>query len=606
MMMAGSSKQYDATSGITSFAGEGQGCKFDRQDRWASRGGNKSWVREHRTLRTSLCSPMGIPRGPGIPAFRKGLGSDDLVRELGEDVVPERIPLPVDVVQVVDAESNSWMPSSHGANRDPKVKVRDIGGTPVRTNMQVRISPSGDVHFAQQAYSVVYGNHPKYFACVGPVGQCVPEPVPPSSDPATGLSTEEMATVRNGYVVSEESLQPRAQILRHTSLEGANWETSSAACLAAFAVAKKNKRLGANAVNKQDALEDVVEVLTDAQSRVFRALAARCGYPSLDRPDMAVAAKELCRAFARPTRKDVEALEHVTRYLVHTPRLMYDYKCVDINNSMEVFVDTDFAGCQHTRRSTSGGAIVVAGHLLKHWSSTQATIALSSGEVELCGIVKCATHALGFQRVAAVLGVKLSINMWSGATAAMGTCRRRGLGKVRHLSCADLWIQERLRAGELTLSKILGSDNPAACLTPFVGRPSLHKLLPLMGLSREEGRAQSAPQLAQCITFQIPRDVPLPCKKILLVVLLRDIDNIINNMHAMGYVVYGVGDGGLTVLFTIFMNNSRMPSETFFVNNFSMSLLDVDHSDFSIALLYASGHGQDHPIIRVHLPDLSF
>lgn len=62
------SKRHDGTNHMTAFAGKGQECKVDRQDRWVSRGGNKSWVREHRKLRTSLCSPMGIPRWPGNPA----------------------------------------------------------------------------------------------------------------------------------------------------------------------------------------------------------------------------------------------------------------------------------------------------------------------------------------------------------------------------------------------------------------------------------------------------------------------------------------------------------------------------------------------------------
>ena len=39
------------------------------------------------------------------------------------------------------------------------------------------------------------------------------------------------------------------------------------------------------------------------------------------------------------------------------------------------------------------------GYLLKHWSSIQQTIALSSGETELKGIVKGAAEGLGLQSV---------------------------------------------------------------------------------------------------------------------------------------------------------------------------------------------------------------
>merc|ERR1712062_809400 len=48
------------------------------------------------------------------------------------------------------------------------------------------------------------------------------------------------------------------------------------------------------------------------------------------------------------------------------------------------FSDADWAGCQRTRRSTLGGTILLGDHLLKAWSRTQATFALSSAESELC------------------------------------------------------------------------------------------------------------------------------------------------------------------------------------------------------------------------------
>ncbi len=40
--------------------------------------------------------------------------------------------------------------------------------------------------------------------------------------------------------------------------------------------------------------------------------------------------------------------------------------------------DTDFAGCKRTRRSTSGGAVMLGNHCIKTYSQMQDTIALSS------------------------------------------------------------------------------------------------------------------------------------------------------------------------------------------------------------------------------------
>ena len=69
-----------------------------------------------------------------------------------------------------------------------------------------------------------------------------------------------------------------------------------------------------------------------------------------------------------------------------------DYQNAD---HTDAYADTDWAGCPRSRRSTSGGCIMVVTYLLKCWSSTQAGAAMSSGEAELYGAVKGASTGLG-------------------------------------------------------------------------------------------------------------------------------------------------------------------------------------------------------------------
>ena len=160
-----------------------------------------------------------------------------------------------------------------------------------------------------------------------------------------------------------------------------------------------------------------------------------------------------------------------------------------------MYVDTDFGGCQHTRRSTSGGIATLGGHSIKHWSLTQTTIALSSGEAELSGICRGASIALGLQSLAADLGIPLKIEILTDATAAIGICLRRGLGKIRHLHVSDLWVQDRLKCGDFRLTKVAGADNPADLLTKHVTRDLMLRHMNFLNLRPEEGRAASAPTL---------------------------------------------------------------------------------------------------------------
>ena len=87
----------------------------------------------------------------------------------------------------------------------------------------------------------------------------------------------------------------------------------------------------------------------------------------------------------------------------------------------------------------------------------------------------------------------MQINVWSDATAAIGIARRKGLGKIRHLDCTDLWVQDKIRSGKITLQKILSTENPADVLTKYVDRKTLENALPKLGLSVKSGRPASAP-----------------------------------------------------------------------------------------------------------------
>ena len=58
------------------------------------------------------------------------------------------------------------------------------------------------------------------------------------------------------------------------------------------------------------------------------------------------------------------------------------------------YVDSDWAGCSKTRKSTSGRTAQILGSDMIHTSRTQATVALSSGEAELYAIGQGTSDAL--------------------------------------------------------------------------------------------------------------------------------------------------------------------------------------------------------------------
>ena len=116
---------------------------------------------------------------------------------------------------------------------------------------------------------------------------------------------------------------------------------------------------------------------------------------------------------------------------------------------------------QGSCRSTTAGASKLGYHTIKTWSTTQAVVALSSGEAELYALTKGASYALGMVSLAEDFGLKLNIKVHTDASAAIGIVHRQGVGKLRHVRVKYLWVQGKVQDGDIDVKKIDGKANPA-------------------------------------------------------------------------------------------------------------------------------------------------
>ena len=227
----------------------------------------------------------------------------------------------------------------------------------------------------------------------------------------------------------------------------------------------------------------------------FRAAAARANYLAADRLDCQYAAKEICRHMSSPCKAAWNALKRLCRYLVGLPRMVFKYPWQRAD-AIEVYTDTDFAGCPRTRKSTSGGCVLVGRHTIKSWSSTQSSVALSSGEAEFNGVVRGSGVGLGYQSLLRDLGLEVPLRVWTDSSAAIGICNRQGLGGVRHLDTHTLWVQQAVRCRKIDLRKVDGEVNPADVFTKHsLTRARLMKLVDLFECAFRGGRAESAPTM---------------------------------------------------------------------------------------------------------------
>ncbi len=141
---------------------------------------------------------------------------------------------------------------------------------------------------------------------------------------------------------------------------------------------------------------------------------------------------------------------------------------------------------------------MLGSHVIKHWSSTQPSVTLSSGEVEFYGVVRGAGMGLGYQSLLRDTQRHLPLRLWTDSSAAIGICSRQGLGKLRHLDTHTLWVQQAVREKRVDLRKVDGEANPADIVTKhFCSRDKLSHLVSLFGCKYAAGRSEAAPLVRQ-------------------------------------------------------------------------------------------------------------
>ncbi len=224
-------------------------------------------------------------------------------------------------------------------------------------------------------------------------------------------------------------------------------------------------------------------LLDPASTTLFRSGTMRCAYLGQDRVDISESVKCLARAMSSPREGHLQQLKRLARYLKGAPACVLQYPRQSLRSS-EVFgfVDSDWAGDPISRRSTTGVVIMLGRHLLRHSSTVQNVIGLSSAESEYYALTKGACTNLGVQSHLRDWGIHVDVVMFTDSSSAKAIATRRGVGKhTRHLQTRLLWLQERIAARHLQLRKVWTEDNPADILTKALAESRMRKLCEMCG-----------------------------------------------------------------------------------------------------------------------------
>ncbi|GJX40737.1 hypothetical protein Tco_0255727 [Tanacetum coccineum] len=116
-------------------------------------------------------------------------------------------------------------------------------------------------------------------------------------------------------------------------------------------------------------------------------------YLTASRPDLTFAICMCDRYQAKPTEKNLHAVKRIFKYLRGTVNRGLGY-LKDSSIALTAYADADHAGCQDTRRSTSGGMQLLGDRLVSWSSKRQKNAAISSMEAEYIALSGCCAQVL--------------------------------------------------------------------------------------------------------------------------------------------------------------------------------------------------------------------
>nr|GEY15263.1 retrovirus-related Pol polyprotein from transposon TNT 1-94 [Tanacetum cinerariifolium] len=116
-------------------------------------------------------------------------------------------------------------------------------------------------------------------------------------------------------------------------------------------------------------------------------------YLTASRPDLQFAICMCARYQARPTEEHVHAVKMIFLYLRGTIHRGLWYS-KDSSIALTAFADADHAGCQYTRRSTSGSVQFLGERLISWSSKRQKSVAISSTKAEYITLSGCCAQIL--------------------------------------------------------------------------------------------------------------------------------------------------------------------------------------------------------------------
>ncbi|GJU56403.1 retrovirus-related pol polyprotein from transposon TNT 1-94 [Tanacetum coccineum] len=215
----------------------------------------------------------------------------------------------------------------------------------------------------------------------------------------------------------------------------------------------------------------------------YRGMIGTLLYLTASRPDLQFAICMCARYQARPTEKHLNAVKRIFRYLKGTVNRGLWYP-KDSSIALTAFADADHAGCQDTRRSTSGSMQFLGDRLISWSSKRQKSAAISSTEAEYIALSGCCAQILWMRSQLTDYGFGFNkIPMYCDNKSAIALCCNNVQhSRSKHIDIRFHFIKEHVENGVIELYFVNTEYQLADIFTKALGRERIEFLINKLGM----------------------------------------------------------------------------------------------------------------------------
>ena len=174
----------------------------------------------------------------------------------------------------------------------------------------------------------------------------------------------------------------------------------------------------------------------------YRRLEAQT-YLAMDRPDIAHIIRRAHQDIAKPKVGTEARLKRVARYLLE-PELIWTFPYQAMPTKLVVRTDANWTRQDSEDQKCFSCVVVRFGeHVIDVVCSQQDVVSLSAPESEFYAMTTGGARGIHTKNIFSDLQVDVIVRLEADSTSASGICRRRGVGRLRHLHKKGLWLQDQ-------------------------------------------------------------------------------------------------------------------------------------------------------------------